>query len=568
MGSGGILRFDPVIPNRANIYDANGLVLADQNARVVTISVVPQSMVDPDACLATLATALNRPEDEVRQTIESRPSNWLIEVGIIDAQTYIDQSPALDAQCDASFTDHPARRYADGTLMPNIIGYVGYPDASQVPDLEAQGFSQETILGRAGVELSWDSTLRGQPGGRLVIVSPTGAIVQEIARVSAQPGQSLWLTIDSSLQAGVARILANAYTQAAGSWAPESKGASAILMDVHTGAILAMVSYPTFDNNAYTVYPSMGREAAQAMIQGFQDDPRNPELNRPTQGAYPLGSVMKTISAAAVADSGVYALDQRYTCTGIWTRDITRYDWYGPGHGTLTLAGALTNSCNPYFYEVGYQLSQVDPMILPTYAHQLGFGEPTGFADLPENPGLIGDPDWLQSTYGVPWTYSDEVNMAIGQGYVQVNPLQVVRWFSAIANGGQLPRPYLVSQVGLLGDPMRDAYEPLMTDTNLRPEVLATIREGLCGVTIVSSLGIGTASFVFEDSPLQSFGVCGKTGTAQDEPRNSHAWFAAYAPRSNPEVAVVVMVENSGQGSEVAAPIARDILELYFGMTP
>ncbi|MDX2161749.1 MAG: penicillin-binding transpeptidase domain-containing protein [bacterium] len=568
MEAGGRLRFDPVIPNRANIYDSDGTILADQNARVVIVSIVPDDVPDRAACDALLAEAIDRPLETVQALIESRPSNWLVEIGIMEAQTYLDQSAALESTCEATFNDRPARRYLESELAPHVIGYVGYPDPAQIDALEAQGFAQDAIIGRAGIELSWDSTLRGQPGGRLVVTGADGALVREIARATAQPGQSVWLTLDADLQRATQQIVADAYTQAKTSWAQNSNGASAIVMDVRTGAILALVSYPTFDNNAYTVFPTMGRDAAQTLIADFQSDPRRPELNRVTQGAYPLGSVMKTVSAAAAADSGVYALDERYTCTGIWSRDIPRYDWFGPGHGTLNLAASLTNSCNPYYYEVGYQLSQTDPYLLPTYARQLGFGGFSGLPDLPENPGLIGDPDWLQRTYGTPWTYSEEVNMAIGQGYVQVTPLQVVRWFSAIANGGSLPRPYLVSQVGLLGDPMRTAYEPIYTPVNLRPEVLATIREGLCAVTIQSSLGTGTAEFVFRDSPLQTLGVCGKTGTAQDEPRNSHAWFAAYAPRSTPEIAIVVMVENSGQGSEVAAPIARAIMEAYFGLTP
>jgi len=566
MDDGGRLRFDPVVPNRANIYDADGAILADQNARVVIVSVVPQQIPALDECLSALATALDRPLVDIEEIITSRPSDWLVEVGTMEAAAYTAGVEVMESACDASFNDRPARRYENGPLAPHIIGYVGYPAETEIDDLQAAGFSQATIIGRAGIESSWDSTLRGVPGGRLVIADANGQIVREIARASARPGQSVWLTFDIDFQSIVQRIVADAYRDAAGGWAETSNGASAVVMDVNTGAILAMVSYPTFDINAYTVYPTIGRTEAQRLIVRYQEDPRRPELNRATQAAYPLGSVMKTVSAAAAANSGVYALDERYTCSGIWNRDITRYDWFAPGHGLMTLASSLTNSCNPYYYEVGYQLSLVDPYILPNTARDAGFGGATGMPDLPENPGLIGDPEWLLTTYGQNWTYSEEVNMSIGQGYVQVTPLQVVRWFSAIANGGSLPRPYLVSQVGLLGDPMRTAYDPIMTPLNIRDDVMDTIRDGLCGVTIISSLGTGTAEFVFDGSPLQTIGVCGKTGTAQDEPRNSHAWFAAYAPRANPEIAVVVMVENSGQGSEVAAPIARDILEAYYGM--
>lgn len=563
MQSGGRLRFDPVVPNRANIYDVQGDVLANQNGRVIIINLIPQRIPTYDACLAALSSALNLPVETIEPRITTRPANWLIDVGIIETQVYLDNSAALETNCAATFTDRPARQYEDGELASHMVGYVGYPDPSIIPQIEAAGFTQDTILGRSGIELSWDSTLRGQPGGRLVIASPTGAIVSEVARVTAQPGQSVWLTIDRDLQAATLEILRSHYELYGGFGG--SKGASVVMMDVHTGAILVSVSYPSYDNNAYTVYPSMGRQAALQIISQNTTDFRNPELNRVTQGVYALGSVMKTISAAAVTDSNVYAINQRYTCNAIWSRDITRFDWTSNPHGTLTVAGALTQSCNPYFYEVGYQANMVDPWILPNYARQLGFGGSTGLRDVPESVGLIPDPNWVQTTYGFPWTFSDSVNMSIGQGYVQITPLQVARWFSAIANGGNLPRPYLVSQFGLLGNPMNQAYEPEMTPTNLRPEVIDMIREGMCAVTTAS---YGTAEFVFRDSPLQTFGVCGKTGTAEDPPRLPHAWFAAYAPRENPEVAIVVMVENSGQGSEVAAPITRDVLEAYYGFRP
>jgi penicillin-binding protein 2 len=565
MVGGGQLRLDPTVPNRANIYDSAGRALADQNGRVVIVNVTRQEIPQYAECLTALSTALDEPTADIQTRLEERPADWLIDVGTIESATYFENHTALETFCAASFDDRPTRRYPNGTVAPHILGTVGYPNEDEVEAVEAAGFQADSILGRSGIELSWDETLRGQPAATLSIANPTGSVTRELARSPARPGESVWLTIDSEFQAQVQLIVADAYTQAKDAWAPDSKGAAVVVMDVNTGAIRALVSYPTYDINAYTPFPEMGREPAQSIIAANQEDLRRPELNRPAQGIYPLGSVMKTISAAAAADSGVYALDERYTCTGIWSRDITRYDWFRPGHGTIDLAHSLTYSCNPYYYEVGFQMFQANPGLLPQYAKQLGFGGPTGMTDIIEDPGLIPDPEWLRVNYGATWTFSDEVNMSIGQGYVQVTPLQVARWFSAIANGGNMPTPYLVEQVGLLGDQLSPVHEVEMTPVNLRPEVLDTIRSGLCAVTTDP---FGTAEFVFENSALQTIGVCGKTGTAQDEPRNSHAWFASYAPRTNPEVVVVVIVENAGEGSGVAAPIARQVLEAYFDMTP
>lgn len=566
LARGGRLQLQRSAPNRANIYDRDGDVLADQNGRVVTVNVVRQNATNYPDCLNTLSAALSRPVGEIQTRWEGRPASELVEIGTMEAQAYVETHLALEQFCDAEFSARPARRYPDGTIMPHIVGYVGFPGETEVTALQSAGFGADSIIGRSGVESSWDETLRGTPSSRLVIVSASGVVLRELANSAATAGQSLWLTIDSDFQRAVQQIVADAYTQAKDTWAAVSPGSSVVVMDVNTGAILALVSYPTFDNNVFTAFPPMGRAEAQNLIQEYNADPRNPEVNRPTQGVYTLGSVMKTISAAAAADSGVYALDERYMCTGIWNRDITRYDW-NSGHGMLTLAGSLTQSCNPYYYEVGYNLYMADPDILPDYAARLGFGLPTGLLDLPEQTGFMPSPEWFRASFGYEMPFSEEVNMAIGQGYVQVTPLQVARWFGAIANGGTLYRPYLVEQSGLIGDDITTAYEPLATETGLRPEVIDTIQSGLCAVTTAS---FGTAEFVFNNSPLQSIGVCGKTGTAQTGPSGTlpHAWFAAYAPRVNPEIAVAVIVETAGQGSEVAAPIARQVMEAYYGMTP
>ncbi len=564
MASGASLRVTQSIPNRANIYDRSGDVLADQNGRIVRLLVTPQRIPNYAECLSVLAEALGEDPADLQAEFAAHP-DWLLDVGEIEPQTYLASNEALTANCAVTFQEQQTRRYPTGPVMSHIVGYVGYPDAANIPAVEAAGFNQESILGRSGVELSWDSTLRGVPGVTLTLVNAGGEVLRELARSAPQPGQSLWLTIDADLQQRVQQLVADHYTQAKDSWGQVSLGASVVVMDPNTGEIHALVSYPSYDDNAYLPFPAMGRQAAQQLIAQYQSDPRHPELNRPTQGAYTLGSTMKTVTAAAAADSGTYALNQSYVCTGIWNRDITRYDWFTPGHGRVTLASSLTQSCNPFYYEAGYQLNMVDPEILPGYMKLVGFGGSTGLTDIAENPGFIPDPEWKRTTFGVDWTFSDAVNIAIGQGEVQVTPLQTARWYSAIANGGSLPTPYLVQQYGLIGDPPTPAHEPVLTPTGIQPEVLATIREGICAVT---SSPVGTAEFVFRNSPLQTIGVCGKTGTAQTggEGTLSHAWFAAYAPRENPQVVVVVMVETSGEGSGVAAPIAAEVLETYFGM--
>jgi penicillin-binding protein 2 len=566
MIGGARVRFDPVIPNRANIYARDRITtLADQLGRVAIIRVIRQQIPDYEGCLNLLSTTLERPIEDMRQTLEARPPFWLMDVGVIETTRFLEARAPLETTCAAQFGEQPSRRYNADARMSHILGYVGYPDPDQIAAVEAAGFPQDTILGRSGVEASWDATLRGQPGGRLVVVSPDGDVLRQLLTVTAQPGESIYLTIDPQFQVQTAQILADAYTQAKDTWAPRSNGAAVVVMDVNTGEILAMVSYPAFDNNAYVPFPTMGRQAAQRIVLANTDDPSRPELNRATQGTYPLGSVMKTVSAYAAANAGVFPLDYRYTCFGTWNRDIPRFDWLPGGHGVVTLSSALTQSCNPFFYETGYSLDQADPWLLPNYAGEVGFGQPTGLEDLPESIGNIQNPEWKRRQFGIEWSFSDAVNLSIGQGEMLVTPIQVVRWFAAIANGGTLYRPQLVREVGLLGDTLRTVAEPESMHTlAFEPGVLEMLREGLCNVTTES---FGTAEYQFRNTPLQAIGVCGKTGTAQaggDGTLPPFAWFAAWAPRDNPEIAVVVMVENAGEGSGVAAPIARDVLLAYF----
>jgi penicillin-binding protein 2 len=562
MGNGGGLRLEPRIPSRANIYDSDGNILADQNARVVNVSIVKRDIVAYETCLGSLAQALGKPYAEISTILDQRGNDQLSDMGTIEAATYVAMHEQLERECGARFRDQPARRYANGTLMPHILGNVGYPAEADIPAVEAAGFNQDSILGSSGIERSWDETLRGRPGGRLLIVAPNGNTTI-LAEGASRPSESVWLTIDTDLQAFINNLLSSAYQSAAGGWATTSRGASAVVLDVNTGAILALVSYPTYDGNAFNPFPSIGRDAANVLIETVQNDSRVPLLNRPTLGAYPAGSTFKVIPAIAAADSGVYALDERYACSGIWNRDITRYDWLPGGHGTLTLAGSLTNSCNPYYYETGYRLDEADPYLLPSYARRFGLGSVTGLRDVAEASGTIIDPDWLLERGGV-WRFSDAVNMAIGQGEVEVTPLQLTRVFAAIANGGDLYRPQLVQKAGILGEmPSYEMRPEILSNADIKEEVWTVIREGLCAVT---STNAGTAEYQFRLSPLQNIGICGKTGTAQSTGAGSppHAWFAAYGPGDDPEVAVVVMVENAGEGSAVAAPLARDILEYYF----
>lgn len=482
----------------------------------------------------------------------------------MEPTVYLERHEEVAQKCGATYRQQATRRYLRGSLLPHIIGHVGYPDEDQIPGLEAIGYNAETIIGKAGIEQSWNETLAGKPGGRLSLVSSTGQRLRTLSEVRSQIPESIWLTIDSNLQEYILQVLGEAYLESGEHWGRISKGSSVIVMDVKTGEILAMVSYPSFEGNAQNPFPAVGREVADLVLQRLADDKRIPQLNRPTQGTYPTGSVMKVMSSIAALDSGVYDETTAIVCTGVWNHENDfRYDWLAGGHGRMTVQTAITNSCNPFFYEVGYRLNEKDPYLLSSYAQLMGLGEYTGLRDIAEAQGNIPTPDNVLQTSGLPWSYAFSVNLSIGQGEVAVTPLQMVRMYAAIANGGYLLRPQLVLETGILDQRNIVAEREVMRDINVSDYNLDIIRKGMCDVIEART---GTAAHIYRDSPLLNIGVCAKTGTAQAPGPGEapHSWFLAYAPKDDPQIAIVTMIENSGEGSAVAAPITRRILEYYY----
>jgi penicillin-binding protein 2 len=266
-----------------------------------------------------------------------------------------------------------------------------------------------------------------------------------------------------------------------------------------------------------------------------------------------------------------------YTSTGIWTRlgeEYAKTDWRTGGHGTISLKQALIVSCNTCFYDVGYNLDGQDNTLLPNTASQFGLGQRTGIQGVAESPGLIPDPVWKIDNRGEGWATGDSVNMAIGQGFVQVSPLQIATVLAAFANGGTIYQPKLIDRIGAGGGAPEEPWP--VTENGRLPlgdEQIEVIKESLWNV---ANGPWGTATDRFEGLPLQ---VAGKTGTAEAPPNNSHAWFAGYAPAApytkadgtiveQPEIAIAVIVENGGEGSVVSAPIFRRIVELYYGIEP
>ncbi|MCY4010392.1 MAG: penicillin-binding transpeptidase domain-containing protein [Anaerolineaceae bacterium] len=570
MDDGATLQLLNAPTGRLNIYTRDGIPLADQSGTLIYIDLVPERIPDIENCLDVLNRITESSIEDLRSLIFRSPADWLVDVGTLRPSLYRERratiEDSLSSACAANLRVQATRRYPNGRLAPHVVGYVGLPSVDELEQFSLQGLDAESIIGRSGVEASWDETLRGTSGGELRIVSASGQLIRSLSSQSPTPAQSVWLTIQSDLQAYVRDLLQQIYEN--GRVDEGSAGAAAIVMDVHSGAIHALVSHPDYDLNALTVNPDLAPEPLATAIAELSD-PRRPELNRVTQGVYPAGSIFKPVTFIAALDSELYDLDRAYFCNGSWSRPqegFVRTDWYPDGHGWVNTYTAIPQSCNPYFYESGFDLNQADPFRLPTYARRLGLGEKTGIHAIDESAGAIEDPQTVRRKQGYVWTFSDAVSMAIGQGFVSITPLQIARMYAAFANGGTLLHPQLVWQSGLPGDEPTHRMEPsIQAEINIQPEVLDRLHHALCDI---ADVWYGTALHAFRDSPLLSRGVCGKTGTAQDlRPGGDflpHAWFVAYAPADDPEIVVLVMVENSGEGSVVAAPLVRNILEYYF----
>jgi penicillin-binding protein 2 len=563
------LYMDTRTPARANIYDRNGLALAFQGG-VISLAVIPGQIEDEEGLLALLSQMLGQTPDEIYARYAEYQPDWLAPVGEVREEVMQEFAVAIQPYIGKGLAPPAtrlARLYTEAGVAPHIVGYTGYITAEELESYKALGYQGDEQVGRAGLERWGEDYLRGQPGGTLTVVGPGGEYITTIQESDPKQARSLYTTIDRDFQAQVEQALADAITSRPVDQFGNLIGAagSIIVMDVNTGAIRAMASYPTYNPD---IFDSVRLDAA-VDLGAVLSDPGRPLLNRAAQGAYPAGSTFKIITMAAALNSGLYTPETRYTSTGTWNRlgdNFVKTDWAEGGHGTVSLSTALVVSCNSCFYDVGYNVNEQDANFLPFTAKQFGLGSVTGI-QLSEAEGTIPSPEWKATNLGEGWVPGDAVNMAIGQGFVEVTPLQLVDVLGAMANGGRLVQPTLIDRIGAgAGAPEEPWPTQIRGELPLSSDNLAAIQNSLWRVA--NDQNLGTAAYQFVGLPIT---VAGKTGTAEAPPGASHAWFAGYAPAGagvEPEIAIVVMIEHAGEGSEVAAPIFRRVIELYYGITP
>jgi len=441
------------------------------------------------------------------------------------------------------------RRYPHGTLAAHILGNVGEVSEEQLKERRFRGLQPGDEIGQDGVEDTYDRYLRGTPGIERIQVDALGQPTKNGQLVSQPPvpGDSLKLSIDSKVQE-------------AGEAAMAARGLHGgfITMNVHTGEILALGSYPTFEPSVFT------HPLTQAQVNALIRDPvAAPLADRAIAGLYPTGSTFKPITAIAALESGNLTTTEVIEDPGQFEIGGEVFKNAGEAaNGSVSLVSALEVSSDVFFYNLGFRMW--DTGQLQHWAHALGIGRPTGI-DLPvSTDGLLPSQHWRNQLYkeGLterPWSAGDNIQLATGQGDLQTNPLQMAVAYSALANGGMIVTPHVGMQVDdAAGRVLKEFAPPPRRHVQIEPAYRAAILEGLHDA---AQNGAGTSFAVFGNFPIP---VAGKTGTAERPPHADQSWYGVLAPYPDPRIVTFVTMEEGGFGAEAAAPAARQILEAYF----
>ena len=535
------------VPSRGNIYDRNGKALAVQGGVVlVEVGVVPGEIEDETELLRQLGAVLSKSPEDIRALYADMPPDWYVYLGRVSADTAQVHFESLSALPGIRLEQAWSRSYYEHTTAPHVVGVVGPIPSDEIELWRQRGYTGDEEVGRTGLEAWGEEYLAGQRGGRLEILTYSGQRVTVLVEKPVEANSDLYTTFEREFQRKVQEILG------------QQLGAIVVL-EVDTGRVLALATYPLFDPNLFPT--GISSQDWQAL----QTDPRRPLVNRATQGTYPPGSTFKVVTMLTAMEEGGMTADTKFTCRGTWSGlgpEWPKHCWLRSGHGSIPLKRALTVSCDITFYEVGLALDGLDQALLPRYARLCGFGAPSGI-EVAEDGGLVPDPAWKIQAKGEGWAPGDSVNLAIGQGELLVSPLQLATLLAAVGNGGTLYRPQVVEQIGPDLENLLKTFEPVVAgQLPVSAENLAVIQDSLLKVASESH---GTAYLAF-----QGFGVpvAGKTGTAESGQELPHAWFAGYFPADKPEVAIAVIAEHTGEGSKFAAPLFRRVVEAYYGMEP
>lgn len=576
LGETGCIHWQGEPVQRGRILDADGDVLAE-DAEVSQVGVVPGQLADDDATINSLGEIIDMDPDDIRSVYqrEGTGANWFVPVKNLPAGDGVSLLNQVKGMSGVTVKSGFSRVYPMGELFAHVTGYVSPATAEDVQADDTGSVQASQMVGRAGLESGANEILSGKPGGKLSVVECETR--QERAVITESKGVQpldITITIDADFQKQVDAAVTNVDQLASVPSATKTPGTSeekdqargaAVVIDPQTGAILAMVSRPSYDPNLF-----VSGSFTDDQLEYLNDPELRPQANRATRETYPAGSIFKVITtSAAMADLG-YTGETQINCPASFSiGNVTWNDWVVENglsaQGELNLHSGLVQSCNTVFYQIGAKLDNQDPHLLPKMAKSYGLGSPTGIDYYPEGTGVVPDPEWKLENISDGWATGDSVNLSIGQGYLLVTPLQMANAYASIANGGDVMKPYLVDTAHVPGTDLvqqvgkREVVRELPLDDAEIAELQSALREQTS-----NNRGVGS-SRIFAD-----FGwpISGKTGTAQNGPQDGstkpHSWFAAYGPGdSDATIASVVMFEQVGEGVQYAAPVTREIYKAY-----
>ncbi len=541
-----VTRRSTVIPApRGQIFDRNYDSPLVTNVDSFAIEINPASIPrdSHEELFERIADALDISVSRIHQRIPARRYNvyqWVeIDTAVpFEIVAYLAEN--TERYPGVRWRNSPVRQYTMANSLAHTLGYVGQITTEELQVLYNRGYTANSLLGKAGIEQQYDEMLRGEQGRRFLKVDARGREVGEgeLEPIIPELGENLVLTIDRRIQELAERTLGK-------------RTGSVVALRPHSGEILAMASYPYYDPN---IFFERGRTES---FQSLSIDARAPFLNRVIQSAAVPASTFKMIMTAAVLEEEAFPLDQPVTCRGSLRFGNRTFNcWMEYGHGPLTLFDGLAQSCNVFFYTMGGD--HLGEEVIIDYAKQFGFGERTGI-DLPgEVPGLVPTPEWKQARFGSRWVGGDTVNLSIGQGFIEVTPLQLANALAMVVNNGVIYRPHVLREVRdqETGQIIHRVEPEVLRTADISAETFVQLRKALR-----RAVAEGTARPVITTRAVD---IAGKTGTGETgRPDELHSWFVSYGPYDagdpKDKVVLAVMVDGSNEW-EWWAPRASNVI--------
>jgi penicillin-binding protein 2 len=528
---------------RGVLTDRGGAVILADNKGAFNASLIRENCKNPKESYPRISRLLGLTEDELEKRIEKYAGQPLFKPIVVKDNLILDEVSRIEARKvdlpELVVETEPRRFYPFKSLGAHVIGYMQEPSPEELRTVYKDRRLGD-LVGKTGIEAIYDSRLVGVDGKAVEVVDSLGRRMDELSRVEPNPAPKLRLTLDYDLQAKAEELLTG-------------REGTIIVLEAKTGDVLALASYPTFDPNKF-----INRFTPEEWL-GLLKSPDTPLVNRAIQGLYSPGSIFKIVMASGGLASGVITDQTTFFCGGRAEFYGHPFDcWLEGGHGALSLFNAIRYSCNVYFYNVARRMGIEE---IAAFAQKLGLGAKTGI-DLPgEKEGLVPTPEWKKKTRNAAWYPGETISVGIGQGPLQVTPLQISVVTALVANRGIRVRPHL-----LFGDASSNGQQE--ERVSIESGVFDKVIEGMW--RSVNEQGTGQAARV------DNFNVCGKTGSSQTvssekaekmasqmKQKKTHAWFTGFAPRDNPQVVVTVLVEFGGMGGATAAPLAQRIFALY-----